>query len=284
MRLKFGVHLRPTDYTMDLRQLGPEVEDRGFESFFVSEHSHIPVSVQSQWPGGEGLPRFMTHFLDPFLSLAVVASVTRRIRLGTGIVLSPQRDTIQLAKEVSTLDFLSGGRVELGIGAGWNLEEMRNHGVRPPDRWRIMGEQALAMKRIWTTDEAEFHGEFIDFDPIWMWPKPAQIPHPPVLVGGEGPTVLQRVLDYGDGWLPNDHAELPDRAAELQRLATEAGRNPLPVTAFAVDHSVERVRELAGAGIVRCVFNLPTAGAEEVLPVLDTLARLSEEFRKSEHK
>jgi probable F420-dependent oxidoreductase len=220
------------------------------------------------------MPRFMSRFLDPFLALTRAATVTERLRFGTGIVLAPQRDTIQLAKEVSTLDFLSGGRFIFGIGAGWNLEEMRNHGVHPPDRWRRMREQTLAMKAIWTADEAEFHGDLVDFDPIQMWPKPVQRPHPPVLIGGEGPTVLQRVLDYGDGWLPNDHPELPERVAELRRLATDGGRGVPPVTAFAVAPDPARIEQLIAAGVGRCVFNLPDSVPVDVLTALDRLAGL----------
>jgi probable F420-dependent oxidoreductase len=276
--MRFGVHLRPTDETIDVRDLAPRVEDLGFESYWVSEHSHVPVRMASQWPGGEGMPRFMSRFLDPFLAVTRAATVTERLRFGTGIVLAPQRDTIQLAKEVSTLDFLSGGRFIFGIGAGWNLEEMRNHGVHPPDRWRKMREQTLAMKAIWTSDEAQFHGDLVDFNPIQMWPKPIQQPHPPVLIGGEGPTVLQRVLDYGDGWLPNDHPRLPERAAELRRLTSDAGREELPITAFAVAPNPARIEQLISAGVERIVFNLPDGTPADVLAALDRLARIARPY------
>jgi alkanesulfonate monooxygenase SsuD/methylene tetrahydromethanopterin reductase-like flavin-dependent oxidoreductase (luciferase family) len=285
----FGVHLRPTDETIDIRDLAQRVEAAGFESLWVSEHSHMPVATASQWPGGEGMPRFMSRFLDPFLSLARAAAVTERIRLGTGIVLLPQRDTIQVAREASTLDFQSGGRLLLGVGAGWNREEMRNHGLDPAVRFRKMREQVLALKAIWTEDEAAYRGELIGFDPIQMWPKPLQRPHPstrvpghplgpagagqalPVLIGGEGPTVLDRVLDYGDGWIPNDHSELPERAAELHRRAGALGRDLPPVTAFAVRAEAERIAVLEAAGVERCVFNLPDGDASAVLSRLDRL-------------
>jgi len=269
--MHYGVHLRPTDYGIDPRELAVAVEEHGFESFYVSEHSHIPVQTASQWPGGRGMPRFMSHFLDPFVTLGAVATVTTTLRLGTGIVLAPQRDTIQLAKEAATLDFLSNGRLLLGIGAGWNEEEMRNHGVDPRTRFARMREQALALRRTWSDDEAEFHGDHINFDPLWIWPKPVQQPLP-VYLGGEGPTVLQRAVEYADGWLPNDHPELPERAAELRKLCAATGRPPLPVTAFAVRPDPERIRTLAAAGVERCVFNLPDTGADEVLPTLDRLA------------
>jgi probable F420-dependent oxidoreductase len=272
--MKLGVHLRPTDETIDIRDLAPRVEALGFESLWVSEHSHIPVATASQWPGGAGMPRFMSRFLDPFLSLARAAAVTERIMLGTGIVLLPQRDTIQVAKEVSTLDFHSGGRAILGVGAGWNREEMRNHGLDPDMRFRKMAEQVRALKAIWADDEAEFHGDFINFDPLQMWPKPVQRPGVPVLIGGEGPRVLERVAAYGDGWIPNDHPELPERAAELVRRLAEQGREPLPITAFAVKSDSERIGVLAAAGIERCVFNLPGGDAGAVLARLDQLAAL----------
>ena len=271
--MRFGVHLRPTDETIDIRDLATAVEAAGFESLWVSEHSHIPVATASQWPGGEGMPRFMSRFLDPFLSLARAAAVTERITLGTGIVLLPQRDTIQVAKEVSTLDFQSGGRVLLGVGAGWNREELANHGVPFGQRFRKMREQALALKAIWTEDQAEFHGEIVDFDPIEMWPKPVQQPGVPILVGGEGPTVLDRVTGYGDGWIPNDHPELPERAAELRQRLAGSDRPMLPITAFAVEPEGERIETLRQAGVERCVFNLPGGDAERVLASLDWLTR-----------
>jgi probable F420-dependent oxidoreductase len=220
------------------------------------------------------MPRFMSRFLDPFLSLARAAAVTERIRLGTGIVLLPQRDTIQVAREASTLDYQSGGRLLLGVGAGWNREEMRNHGLDPAERFRKMREQVLALKAIWMEDEAQFNGDLISFDPIQMWPKPLQRPHLPVLIGGEGPTVLDRVLDYGDGWIPNDHPELPERVAELHRRADGLSRDLPPVTAFAVRADAERIAVLEAAGVERCVFNLPDGGAAAVIGRLERLSEL----------
>ncbi len=271
--MKLGVHLRPTDETIDIRELAILVETEGFESLWVSEHSHIPVATASQWPGGEGMPRFMSRFLDPFLSLARAAAVTERIRLGTGIVLLPQRDTIQVAKEVSTLDFQSAGRVILGVGAGWNREEMLNHGLDPVKRFRKMGEQVQALKAIWSEDEADFHGDLVRFDAIQMWPKPVQRSHLPILIGGEGPTVLDRVIQYGDGWIPNDHPELPGRARELRNRFEQLGRESLPVTAFAVDPDAGRIRQLEDAGVERCVFNLPRGDASAVAGQVRRLAR-----------
>ncbi|MEZ4570550.1 MAG: LLM class F420-dependent oxidoreductase [Thermomicrobiales bacterium] len=265
--MKLGVHLRPTDDTIDIRDLAPAVEEAGFESLWVSEHSHIPVATASQWPGGEGMPRFMSRFLDPFISLARAAAVTERIMLGTGIVLLPQRDTIQVAKEVSTLDYQSGGRILLGVGAGWNREEMENHGVDFGRRFGKMREQVLAIKAIWTEDEPEYHGRQVRFDPIQIWPKPVQQPRLPILIGGEGPTVLDRVIQYGDGWIPNDYPELPDRAAELAARLRESGRDPLPVTAFAVEPDPPAHRT-AGRGGYRAlrVQSVPGRKRQRCLP------------------
>ena len=274
--MKIGVHLRPTDETIDIRDLAIRAEAAGFESLWVSEHSHIPVATASQWPGGEGMPRFMSRFLDPFLSLARAAAVTERIRLGTGIALLPQRDTIQVAKEVSTLDYHSDGRVLLGVGAGWNREELENHGVDFDRRFQRMGEQVRALKAIWSDDEARYHGSQISFDPIRMWPKPVQRPGVPILIGGEGPTVLDRVMGYGDGWIPNDHPELPARVEELNQRVAATGRESAPVTAFAVRPDPARLADLRAAGVERTVFNLPDESARAVSDALERYAGLLE--------
>jgi probable F420-dependent oxidoreductase len=212
---------------------------------------------------------------DPFVALGSVAAVTETMLLGTGVCLLPQHDPIVLAKTVATLDVLSHGRVLLGIGAGWNEPEMRNHGVDPPERWRIMREKALALKAIWTSDVAEFHGAIVDFDPLWLWPKPRQQPHPPLIVGGEGRRVLERVLDFGDEWMPNDHDEVERRIDELQRRAAAADRAPIPVTVFAVPPSRERVEQLRVAGAQRCVFNARSGTLAEAVASLDRLRELT---------
>jgi probable F420-dependent oxidoreductase len=272
--MDFGVQMRPTAETMDLRELGKRVEAAGFESLFVPEHTHIPVSVGHDHTEGADWLDACKRFLDPFLALTMVASGTERLKLGTGVCLVPQHHPITLAKTVATLDHLSGGRVLFGVGAGWDAPELANHGVAPGRQWAVMREHVLAMKRIWTEDEASFAGEFVRFDPIWQWPKPVQRPHPPVLVGGEGPRVVERVLEYGDGWLPNDHPELGERIAELNQRVAEAGRVAIQVTAYAVRPEREDVERLLAAGAVRCVFNLPRGGAEAMLPALDRLGNL----------
>jgi probable F420-dependent oxidoreductase len=226
--MHFGVHIEPTDQTMDIVALGRLVESLGFESLFLPEHTHLPVAGASVHPSGPAVHDRLRRFLDPFIALAAVASATTTLRLGTGVCLVPQHDPITLAKQIATLDFISGGRFLFGIGAGWNREELQNHGVDPATRFRRLREHVLAMRAIWTEEEASFHGDFVHFGPIWSWPKPAQRPHPPIIVGGEGPRVLDRVLDYGDEWGPNAEDGLEDRARDLHRRATSLGRPPIP--------------------------------------------------------
>ena len=189
------------------------VEDHGHESLFFAEHTHIPASRESTYPGGGELPRKYSHCYDPFVALTAAAEATSSLRIGSGICLVIERDPITTAKEVASVDHLSGGRFEFGIGAGWNREEMANHGTDPRTRMRLLRERVEAMKAIWTQEEASYSGEFVNFDRIWSWPKPLQRPHPPILVGGAGPTVLDRVLAFGDGWFPNYAA----RQARLER-------------------------------------------------------------------
>ena len=280
--MDFGVSIFPVDYGMNVVDLGRAVEDHGFESLFFPEHTHIPVSRRSPFPGGGELPRQYYHALDPFVGLGAVAAVTERLRLGTGICLVIERDPITLAKEVASLDLLSDGRFIFGIGGGWNYEEMENHGTNPKRRWKLLRERVLAMKAIWAQDEAEFHGEFVNFDPIWQWPKPVQKPHPPILFGGDGPRALQRVADYCDGWLPiagRSEAPIEDRIAELNRLAEEAGRGPLPVTVSQTPPDPQAIERYEKAGVARCTFRLPPAGADEVLPALAQIAGVVKSFR-----
>ena len=281
--MHFGVFMFVTDYTMSLVELARAAEERGFESLWVPEHTHIPTSRRSPYSGGGELPPEYYHLLDPFVALGAAAAVTSRLLLGTAICLVIERDPITLAKEVASLDHLSGGRFLFGIGGCWNREEMENHGTNPKLRWKILRERILAMKQIWTQDEAEFHGEFVNFDPIWQWPKPIQKPHPPILVGGDAAGTLSRVVEYGDGWIPNvsrGSASLPARIEELNRLAAEAGRSPIPVTAFGVSPDAEHA-VLGGyqeLGVARCIFRLPPVGADEALPLLDQAARQMASF------
>ncbi len=275
----FGAFIFPTDYSIGPVELGRALEERGFESVFFPEHTHIPTSRRSPWPGGADLPEEYKHTLDPFVALAAVAATTERLRLGTGICLVIERDPIVTAKEVASLDLLSGGRVLFGVGGGWNLEEMENHGTDPARRWVLMRERLEAMKAIWTRDEAEYHGELVDFDPIWQWPKPVQQPHPPVLVGGATTAALKRVVAYGDGWMPiAGRGKVLPMLSELQRLADENGRGRIPVSIFGANPDSGALEDLAKAGVDRCVFALPPAPAGEVLPLLDRYADLAARF------
>ena len=271
-----------TDYGMQPVELARKVEERGFESLLLPEHTHIPVSRDTPYPGGGELPREYSHTVDPFAALAAMAAVTERLKLGTGVCLIIQRDPIVTAKEVATIDQISGGRFLFGIGAGWNREEMENHGTDYRTRFTRMRESVEAMKAIWTEDEAEYHGKIVDFDPVWCWPKPAQKPHPPVLVGGLGEKVLARVVAYGDEWIPNrvgSPEELASRITELQRRAEQAGRGPIPVTVFGAKPEVRLLERLRDAGVTRSLFYLPPGEPGGIEQALDGLAGVAAEWR-----
>jgi probable F420-dependent oxidoreductase len=251
-------------------------EERGYESVFFPEHTHIPVSRDTPYPGGGDLPEMYWRTHDLFISLAAAAAATERVKIGSGICLVTERDPIVTAKEVASVDQLSNGRMIFGIGAGWNLEEMRNHGTDPSSRFRLMRERVEAMKAIWTQDEAEYHGKLVDFDPIWSWPKPVQKPHPPVIIGGMGPRVVERVLAYGDGWFPQ-----PGRAPHevfMQRL--DGGRELPEMSAFGAKPDPSVIAEYAAAGVTRTVFWLPSVQEDELSGSFDKIAeRVGEPLR-----
>jgi len=274
----FGLTIFPTESSIRPADLAAAAEDRGFESLWVAEHSHIPVSRRSPWPGGGELPKRYYEVMDPFVALATAAAVTSRLRLGTGICLVVQRDPIQLAKEVASLDQLSGGRFLFGVGGGWNAEEMADHGTAFATRFRLMRERIAAMREIWTAEQAEFHGEFVDFGPMFAWPKPAQKPHPPIIVGGGFPHAARRAIEYGDGWIPLGSRNLDVVALlpEFRRMAAEAGRNPngLEVTVYGVAPDPESIRRYAEAGVARVVLGLPSASRDEVMPILGRYAEI----------
>jgi probable F420-dependent oxidoreductase len=279
--MEVGLAMFSTDYTIEPARLGRLAEERGFDSLLLTEHTHIPASRETPYPGGGELPPEYSHCNDPFVGLAMVAAVTERLKVGTGICLVVERDPIVTAKEVATLDHLSGGRVLFGVGAGWNFEEMRNHGTDPRRRFRVMRERIEAMKAIWTEDEAEYHGEHVDFDPIWSWPKPAQKPHPPVLVGGRGEKVLDRVVAYGDEWMPNridDPEELGKRITDLQTRAERAGRERIRVSVFGAKPDAGFVERLGAAGVSRCFFYVQPQEPGEVERQIDELAKLRDEL------
>ncbi|TMK40697.1 MAG: LLM class F420-dependent oxidoreductase [Actinobacteria bacterium] len=256
-------------------------EERHFESLFVPEHTHIPVSRRTPYPPGGELPREYTRTLDPFVALTAAAAATERLRVGTGICLVAQRDPIVTAKAVASLDLVSGGRVLFGVGAGWNEEEMESHGVDPPTRWRRMREHVEAIKALWTQDEASYEGQFARFEPSWSWPKPVQQPHPPVLVAGNGRRVLERVLGFGDEWYPNrigDDERIRGRIERLQKLGREAGRQGVPVTLQLAPLEAGEIEPYEAAGVTRVVWYLPSAGAEKVERALERYTAAMEAY------
>jgi probable F420-dependent oxidoreductase len=272
----FGVSYFPTDESIEPAALARLAEERGFESVFVTEHTHIPASRETPYPSGGELPREYSHTYDPFVALTAVAAATERIKLGTGICLIVERDPIVTAKEVASLDQLSGGRFLFGVGAGWNREEMENHGTDPRRRFAVMRERVEAMKALWTEDEAEYHGDYVDFDPVWSFPKPAQQPHPPVIVGGTGKKVLDRVVAFGDEWMPNRTPidELGGRIEELQRKARDAGRDEIPVSQFGGPRDPDELKRYEEAGVGRVFLRLASDEPDEVERRLDELAKL----------
>jgi probable F420-dependent oxidoreductase len=276
--MKYGVYQFSTDYAIRIDELARETEARGFESLFVPEHTHIPVSRRSPWPGGPNLPKEYWHTLDPFVTLTAAAAVTTRLKVGTGICLVIERDPITLAKEVASLDHFSGGRVLFGIGGGWNAEEMEHHGTDFGSRWKVLRERISAMKEIWTKDEAEYHGKFVNFDKLWSFPKPVQKPHPPILMGGSGPHARQRAADFDGHWMPIVGRDPIDEGiADLRQRAEKAGRDPATVTVslFGVRPDEGKLAAWRDLGIHRVLFNLPAAGRDEVLPLLDKFAALA---------
>ena len=281
--MKFGITMFPTDYAIPVPELARVCEDLGFDSLIFPEHTHIPASRRTPWPGGAELPREYSHTLDPMVAMAAAAAVTKTLLVGTGVCLVIEHDPIVLAKSVASVDHLSGGRVLFGIGAGWNLEEMENHGTDPQTRFGLMRDRILAMKQIWTQDEASYHSKYTNFDGIWSWPKPVHKPHPPILIGGDGPHTLQRIVEYGDEWMPimgRTGNVLAERIVELQRLAKEAGRGPIPVSVFAAPPKAEMIERLEEAGVTRSVFVLPPVETEDALNRLKRYAEVASGYGK----
>jgi len=275
----YGVTIFPTGYSMPMTELGSAVESRGLESLWVSEHSHIPVSRRTPWPGGADLPKMYYDTLDPFVALTAAAATTTTLKIGTGICLVVQRDPIHTAKESASIDQVSGGRFLFGVGGGWNVEEMENHGSSAEGRFGLVRERVEAIKAIWTHEEAEYHGEKVDFDPIFMWPKPVQKPHPPIHVGGAFPGGARRALRYGDGWMPiAGRDDLEAQLEKLGELAAAEDRDPatLEISPFGVQPKDAVVERYVKAGVDRIVFGLPPAAADTLLPVLDEIAALVE--------
>jgi probable F420-dependent oxidoreductase len=275
--MKFGASIFFTDYSISPAELAIAMEERGFDSLWVAEHSHIPVPRQTPAPGGGELAKRYYDVMDPFVTLAAAAAVTKRLKLATGICLVIQRDTIQTAKLVASIDQVSGGRFLFGIGGGWNAEEIENHGTVFATRFKLMREQIEAMKEIWTEEKAEYHGELVDFPTMMTWPKPVQKPYPPILVGGAFPWAARRAIRYGDGWYPNASSGNPEEyLPRFRQMAEEAGRDPrsLSVTLGGAPDDPEKLRRYRDLGVTTVNISLPSGKADEILPMLDRWASL----------
>jgi probable F420-dependent oxidoreductase len=266
--MDFGIGYFPTHDAIGPSEIARLVEERGHESLFFAEHTHIPASRKSPWPAGGELPRKYSHTYDLFVALTAAAAATSTLRVGSGICLVVERDPITTAKEVASLDHLSGGRFEFGVGGGWNREEMLNHGTDPRTRMRLMAERIEAMKAIWTQDEASYTGEFVNFERIWSWPKPAQRPYPPVLVGGNGPTVLDRVLAFGDAWFPNYERGGGDIVERANELWARADRE-IDLMVIGVPPDPAQLEQLQLGGARRVVHWLPSGAPAVVEPALE---------------
>lgn len=282
--MQFGLTMFPADFAMRVDDLAREAETRGFDSLWLPEHTHIPASRRSPWPGGPELPKEYWHTHDLFVALAAAAAVTRRLKVCSGICLLVERDPITTAKEVASLDVLSNGRVMFGIGGGWNAEEMENHGTEFKTRWKLLRERVEAMKKIWTEDKAEYHGEFVNFEPIWSWPKPMQKPHPPIFLGGHTPQALQRVVRYCDGWLPIPvrAGDLAAQIKDLHRRAAQAGRDPgsISIATYGSPADEGVIQQYREIGVGHYIFGLPPAPKETVLPLLDRYAAVMRTARR----
>ncbi len=275
--MEFGASIFFTDYSISPAALAVAMEERGLNSLWAAEHSHIPVPRQTPPPGGGELAKRYYDVMDPFVTLSVAAAATKRLKVGTGVCLVIQRDTIQTAKQVASIDQVSGGRFLFGIGGGWNREEIENHGTEFATRMKKMREQIEAMKQIWTQSKPEYHGDLVEFGTMMTWPKPVQKPHPPVLLGGAFPWAARRAIRYGDGWYPNASSGNPDEyMPRFRQMATEAGRDPdsLPITIGGAPEDADRLKRFRDLGAVRVNVSLPAENADAILPVLDRWAEL----------
>jgi len=279
--MKFGVGLFVTEDTPPPGELGRLAEDYGFESLFLPEHTHIPASRETPYPAGGELPPEYWHTFDPFISLTAAAAATERLKVATGICLVIERDPITTAKEVATLDHVSGGRFLFGVGAGWNVEEMRNHGTDARTRFGLLRERIEGMKAIWSEDEASYSGKHVNFERIWAYPKPLQKPHPPILLGGNGPRVIDRVVAFADEWMPNrvgGDEDMIERFNGLADRAREAGRDPIPITVAGLMRDPQRIERFEQAGVHRGFFWLPSVGRSELEPALEKYASAAKQY------
>jgi probable F420-dependent oxidoreductase len=281
--LAFGASMFFTGYSMTPGELGQALEGRGFESVWAPEHSHIPLSRKTPFPGGGDVPKKYYDAMDPFVTLTAAAMATKKLKVGTGVCLVAQRDPIQTAKLVASIDNVSNGRFLFGIGNGWNQDEIENHGTPFASRHKLARERVEAMKAIWTQSKAEYHGEFVNFDPMMTWPKPVQKPHPPVIVGGAFPYSARRAIRYGEGWIPQaargGYNEIADMIPRFREMAAEAGRDPksIEITVWFPRRDADLMKRYQDLGVSRVVFNLESERADTVLPVIDAIATLGRE-------
>ena len=276
--MRFSITTFVTDESIAPGPLAAAVEERGFHALMVTEHSHMPLAYEPPYPGADDPPREFYRTLDPFVALASAAATTKALTLTTGVILLPQRDVIYTAKEVATLDRVSNGRVVLGVGVGWNRHEMRHHGLDPQTRGAKLNEQIRALKQIWTQDTAEFHGDFVDFGPMYSWPKPVQRPHPPIYVGGTSRAALRRLCSLGDGWLPPAGLEVDKILAARSWLAAN-GRPDVPVTVYGVGRDKKALADYADADVDEVAFLLRSLPEPAAFRELDELAELVETLR-----
>jgi len=276
--LKFGISMFFTDYAMAPGVLARALEERGFESVWAPEHSHIPLSRKSPFPSGGELPKKYYDTMDPFVTLTAAAAATSRLMVGTGVCLVAQRDPIQTAKLVASIDQVSDGRFLFGVGNSWNQDELEDHGVKFADRHKVARERIEAMKEIWTKSKPEYHGEFVKFDPMMTWPKPTQKPHPPVIVGGAFPYSARRAIRYGNGWIPHasrtTYEEIGTLIPEFRQMCNEAGRNPdeIAMTVWGPKQDIPLMKRYMELGVERVVYTVESEKSDKVLPVLDQLA------------
>ena len=276
--MDIGISTFLTDYSIDVAVLARRAEELGFDSLWVPEHPIIPVHTESPWPGSPDgvIPRVYADIVDPFVALARASGVTTTLKLGTGIILVPERNPILLAKEIATLDMYSGGRFLFGIGAGWNKEESEIMGGNFAHRWSQTREAILAMKELWTKTESEFHGKYYDFPPVYSFPRPAQRPHPPIFLGGMAANAFKRIVSWGDGWMPNrvTPEQVANGKATLDELATAAGRDPasIQISVFGQEPNPDLLKGFEDAGANRVMIRLETAAEEESLANLGKIA------------
>ena len=277
---KFGVSIFPTDYSIQPVEIAKEAEARGFQSLFFPEHTHIPTNRNTPFPGGGELPKQYWHSHDPFVALGACAAVTSEIRLGTGICLIIELDPITTSKEIASLDMISNGRTIIGIGAGWNREEMENHGADFKNRWQIVKEKVEAMRAIWTNEEPEYHGKYVDFDPIWSYPKPIQDGGPPIWMGANSKWVFERIADYADGWMPIGGLG----SGNMNRLkeALDSKNRKIEDLTLALFGGPKDRAQIVGRieqGFDEVIFSLPSEGPDQVLPLLDEYADIVKSVR-----